>query len=80
MKYLKNQLYFAHPYSSWERGSNENGNRLLRYFLPKGCNINNYSEDFVMNANELINNKIRKILGYKSSLQSFNDQLAKLAV
>lgn len=77
-KYLKTKCYFAHPYSSYERGSNENGNKLLRIFLPKGCNINDYTDDYVMHANELINTKIRKILGYKSSLELFNIELAKL--
>ncbi len=78
-KYLNAKVYFAHPYSSWERGSNENCNRLLRLFFPKGCNFNNYTEDEVMTGTDLINTKIRKILGYKSSLELFNDQLALLA-
>lgn len=77
-KYLKTKTYFAHPYSSYERGSNENGNKLLRIFLPKGCNINDYNDDYVINANELINTKIRKILGYKSSLELFTIELDKL--
>ena len=77
-KYLGITIYFAHPYSSWERGSNENCNKLLRIFLPKSCNINAYSEEYIMNANELINMKIRKILGYKSSLDLFNIEVAKL--
>lgn len=77
-KYLGINIYFAHPYSSYERGSNENGNKLLRLFLPKSCNINDYTEDYVMKANELINMKIRKILDYKSSLELFNNELALL--
>ena len=77
-KYLKTKTYFAHPYASCERGSNENGNKLLRIFLPKGCNINEYEEDYVMRANELINTKIRKILGYKSSLELFTIELENL--
>ena len=77
-KYLKSKTYFAHPYASCERGSNENCNKLLRIFLPKGCNINEYDEDYVMKANELINSKIRKILGYKSSLELFTTELDKL--
>lgn len=77
-KYLKTIIYFAHPYASCERGSNENGNKLLRIFLPKGCNINDYTDEYVMNANELINTKIRKILGYKSSLELFTTELDKL--
>lgn len=78
-KYLNTKTYFAHPYCSCERGSNENGNKLLRLFLPKGCNINEYDDDYVMRANELINTKIRKILGYKSSLELFFIELDKLA-
>lgn len=78
-KYLKTKTFFAHPYSSCERGSNENGNKLLRLFLPKGCNINDYDDDYVMRANELINTKIRKILNYKSSLELFSIELDKLA-
>ena len=77
-KYLKTKTYFAHPYPSYERGSNENANKLLRLFLPKGCNINDYNEDYVIRANELINTKVRKILNYKSSLELFNIELDKL--
>ena len=77
-KYLNTKTYFAHPYASCERGSNENGNKLLRIFLPKGCNINEYDENYVMRANELINTKIRKILNYKSSLELFTIELEKL--
>lgn len=77
-RFLKTKTYFAHPYSSCERGSNENGNKLLRIFLPKGCNINEYDEEYVIRANELINTKIRKILGYKSSLELFMIELDKL--
>ena len=75
---MQTKTYFAHPYCSSERGSNENGNKLLRKFLPKSCNINSYTENYLMQANELINTKIRKILGYKSSLELFNIELAKL--
>jgi len=74
-KYLKVDIYFAHPYSSWERGSNENCNRLIRYFIPKGSDISKYSTNFILNATDLINLKIRKVLGYKSSLDLFNDEL-----
>lgn len=78
-KYLNTSIYIAHPYASYEKGSNKNGNKLLRKFLPKSCNINNYTEDYVMNANELINAKIRKILNYKSSLELFTIELEKLS-
>lgn len=77
-KYLHTTIYFAHPYSSYERGSNENGNKLLRLFLPKSCDMKLYTNSYVINANELINTKIRKILGYKSSLELFTYELTKL--
>lgn len=57
------------------RGSNENANKLLRLFLPKGYNINEYNEDYVIKANELINTKI---LNYKSSLELLSIELDKL--
>ena len=77
-KFLKTKTFFAHPFSSFERVSNENGNRLLRIFFPKGCNFNDYTDDDITRANELINTKIRKILGYKSSLELFMIELDKL--
>lgn len=77
-KFFHTTVYFAHPYSSYERGSNENGNKLLRIFLPKGCDMKQYTESYVTNANELINTKIRKVLGYKSSLELFTAELTKL--
>lgn len=78
-KFLHTTIYFAHPYSSYERGSNENGNKLLRLFLPKSCDMKQYTESYVIKSNELINTKIRKILGYKSSLELFTDELTKLS-
>ena len=39
------EIYYAHPYSSWERGSNENGNRILRRFVPKGTDIGKLTEE-----------------------------------
>lgn len=77
-KFLHTTIYFAHPYSSYERGSNENGNKLLRLFLPKSCDMKLYTNSYVINVNELINTKIRKILGYKSSLELFTNELTKL--
>lgn len=75
---MRTKCYFAHSYSSCERGSNENGNKLLILFLPKSCNINEYDNDYIMDANELTNTKSRKILGYKSSLELFMIELDKL--
>jgi IS30 family transposase len=67
--------YFAHPYSSWERGSNENLNRDLRVFFPKGTRFENISDRQIRNAQHKINHRPRKILGYKTPFEVFSETL-----
>ncbi|MBL7132307.1 MAG: IS30 family transposase [Candidatus Omnitrophica bacterium] len=62
-------IYFAHPYSSWERGSNENQNRIIRRFIPKGTDINNVEELEVKRIENWMNNYPRRQLGYKTAKQ-----------
>ena len=57
-------IYYAHPYSSWERGTNENHNRLIRRWLPKGSK--NATQQQVAFIEHWINNYPKKVLGYKS--------------
>ena len=59
-------VYFAHPYSSWERGTNENQNRMIRRFIPKGRDISKLSDKDVERIEKWMNNYPRKILGYKT--------------
>ena len=61
------EVYYAHPYSSWERGSNENSNRILRRFVPKGTNIGKLTAKELQRIEDWVNNYPRKILGYKSA-------------
>jgi len=61
--------YYAHPYSAWERGSNENQNKLIRRFIPKGSNIDNFSKLDIQRIQNWLNNYPRRILGYKSPQQ-----------
>jgi len=61
--------YYAHPCSAWERGSNENANKLIRRFIPKGTNIHNYTDEDINRIQHWMNNYPRKILGYKTSNQ-----------
>jgi IS30 family transposase len=63
------EVYYAHPYSSWERGSNENGNRILRRFVPKGTNIGKLTIQELQRIEDWVNNYPRKILGYKAANQ-----------
>lgn len=61
--------YYAHPYSAWERGSNETANKLIRRFVPKGTNIDCLSKSDVKRIERWINNYPRRMFGYKSANQ-----------
>jgi len=63
------QVYFAHPYSAWERGTNENTNGLIRRFLPKQTDFNLVPETELKNIEDKLNNRPRKILGFKTPLE-----------
>jgi IS30 family transposase len=58
--------YFCDAYSSWQKGRVENINRMIRRFFPKGCDINDYSDEYVRMVEDILNNKPRKSLGYKT--------------
>jgi IS30 family transposase len=62
-------VYFTDPYSSWQKGSVEHANKLLRNYFPKGCDLGEFDQDSVEAACARLNEKPRKILGYKSALQ-----------
>jgi IS30 family transposase len=62
-------IYFTNPYSSWQKGSVENANKMLRRYFPKGTDFSKIKQMDLDHALTRINNKPRKILGYKSSLQ-----------
>jgi IS30 family transposase len=61
------EIYYAHPYSSWERGSNENGNRILRRFIPKGTDIGTMTDTELKRIEDWVNSYPRRLLGYKSA-------------
>jgi IS30 family transposase len=61
--------FFATPYASWERGTNENLNGLVRWYLPKGTDFRKISEKQIARIESLINNRPRKCLGYKTPLE-----------
>lgn len=72
-------VYFAHPYSPYERGSNERHNGLLRRYIPKGKAIADYSKQAIKRVYQTLNNLPRKILGYQQPAILFEQELAKLA-
>ena len=78
IKDTKTQIYFCHPYCSGEKGTNEKSNSMIRYFIPKGSLIENYSYEDINDIANWINNYPRKILDYKTPLEAlleeFNDK------
>jgi len=63
-KNTKIKVFFAHPHSPWERGSNENMNGLLRQFFPKGTDFTKVSRKEINRVQWLMNTRPRKVLGY----------------
>lgn len=78
IKDSKTQIYFCHPYCSGEKGTNERNNEIIRYFIPKGEPIENYSYEDINKIVSWMNNYPRKILDYKTPLEAlleeFNDK------
>ena len=71
-KSLNAKTFFAHPYSSWERGINENTNGLLRQFFPKKTDFKTITNQEIKNAVKNLNNRPRKTRNYKTPNQLFN--------
>jgi len=82
-KWLSNNtgmdIYFANPYSSWERGTNENTNGLIRRFFPKGTDFNKITIEQLKQAQYALNNRPRKILGYKTPNEIMNQEITNYA-
>ena len=76
----RTKVYFCHPYSSWERGTNENTNGMIRRRFPKGTNFAAVTNAQIAQAENWINNYPRKILGYKSSEIVFRECLLELGI
>ena len=73
------KIYFAHPYSSWERGTNENTNGLIRRYLPKGTDFNQIDEKTLLIIQEKLNNRPRKIIAYKTPQEIMDIELKLVA-
>ena len=70
---LETEFYFAHPYSSWERGANENANGLLRQYVRKGSNIRELGDDVISLAMARINFRPKKCLGFRQPAVIFKE-------
>jgi len=71
-------VYYAHPYSSWERPQNERHNRIFRRFIPKGVSIEHYSAEQIMSFADEMNALPRKQLGYRTPEELFEEFLDKV--
>ena len=72
----RTRLYYAHPYASWERGSNENANRMIRRFIPKGSALSRLTGSALEQIEEWINTCPRRILGFKTAEELFIQEMA----
>lgn len=69
------KVYYAHPFSSFERGSNERNNRIIRYFIRKGKSINNFTKEKIQYIQDWMNNMPRGILEYSCAAEEFRKEL-----
>ncbi len=69
---LNVDVYFAHPYHSWERGLNENTNGLLRQYFPKKIDLCKISNEHVLHMQHMLNNRPRKLLNVLTPYEVFN--------
>jgi IS30 family transposase len=72
--------YFAMPYSSWQRGCNENLNGLLRQYLPKGCDLAQFTDDEIQQIENKLNRRPRKRLGFHTPDQVFELSFKRVAL
>jgi IS30 family transposase len=70
------QCFYAHPYHSWERGTNENTNGLVRWHFPKGTDFRTIPEEDIKAVEYALNTRPRKRLGWMTPLEVFNQSVA----
>lgn len=68
-KRLKIPIFFTFPYHSWERGTNENTNGLIRQFFPKKTNFDDITDEEIKEVETMLNNRPRKLLNYLTPLE-----------
>jgi IS30 family transposase len=72
------EVYFAHPYSSWERPQNERHNDLFRQYVPKGVSVERFSDEEILAFADELNGRPRRQLGYRTPEELFESFLDKV--
>ncbi|WP_031577938.1 IS30 family transposase, partial [Proteiniclasticum ruminis] len=71
LEHTATEVYYAHPFSSWERGANEQNNGMIRRFIPKGIDPQSVTPEMVHRVESWLNHYPKKVLGYASSFDVF---------
>ena len=79
-RFSSTKFYYCHPYSSWERGTNENRNKMIRRFIPKYTPIKKYSTDYIKSVENFINNYPMRIHNYQKPIDLFNLEILNLGI
>ena len=75
-EHLHTLVYFAEPHKPWQRGTNENTNDIIRFFFPKGFDFGTVTDEDVQFVEDLINNRPRKCLGWKTPAEVLSESVA----
>lgn len=75
----RTQVYYCHPYSSWERGTNEVTNKMVRRKVPKGTNFDGKTDEEIKSIESWVNNYPRRIHGYHSAKELFDEEIRKIS-
>lgn len=77
---LGSTIYFADPFASWQRGTNENFNGLVRQYIPKKRPLSTVTEDELKMIENKLNNRPRKRLGFRTPNEVFHESLNRVAL
>ena len=75
-EHLHTLVYFAEPHKPWQRGTNENTNDIVRFFFPKGFDFRTVTDEDIQFVEDLINNRPRKCLGWKTPAEILEESVA----